>query len=65
MPRLVLLVIGLAVGAVSGYLIRPATAELKFGSLDIEVQSDQWVTGQLPAAREHIAVFTLIGVASD
>jgi hypothetical protein len=64
--KVVLLVIGLVVGAVAGYLTRPATAELKIGPLDIEVQSDQRAAGDGPITSgqwQHIAIFTLIGGA--
>lgn len=64
--KVILLLVGLVVGALAGYLTRPSTAELRIGPLDIEVQNDQRVAGDGPITSgqwQHIAIFTLIGGA--
>ena len=64
--RVLLLIIGLVVGALVGYLTRPESAEIKFGSIHIEVQGDHaagmhdeggLTNGQI----QHIAIYTVAG----
>ena len=38
--KIVLLIVGLVVGGLAGYLTRPEAAEIKIGSFSLEVQSD-------------------------
>jgi hypothetical protein len=62
--KVILLLIGLVVGGVAGYVTRPATAEIKIGPLNIEVENDRKVAGEGPITSsqwQHIAIFTLIG----
>ncbi len=64
--KIVLLLVGLAVGGLTGYLTRPQAAEIKLGPLNIEVQDKDNVagarggeltTGQL----QHVGLFAVIG----
>lgn len=62
--KVLLLLIGLAIGAVTGYLTRPATTEIKLGGLSIEVEGNR--AGQGGASLtggqwQHIAIFAGIG----
>jgi hypothetical protein len=60
----VYLIIGLIVGALSGYLTRPESAEIKLGPLSIEVKGNQVAhdNGPLTSSQvQHIAIITLIG----
>ena len=61
---IVFLIIGLLVGAVSGYITRPESAEIKLGPLSIEVKGNQVArdNGPLTSSQfQHIAIITLIG----
>ena len=58
------LVVGLLIGALSGYLTRPESAEIKLGPLSIEVKGNQVAhdNGPLTSSQvQHIAIITLIG----
>ena len=58
------LVVGLLIGALSGYLTRPESAEIKLGPLSIEVKGNQIAhdNGPLTSSQvQHIAIITLIG----
>ena len=58
------LVVGLLIGALSGYLTRPASAEIKLGPLSIEVKGNQIAhdNGPLTSSQvQHVAIITLIG----
>jgi hypothetical protein len=58
------LVVGLLIGALSGYLTRPESAEIKLGPLSIEVKGNQIAhdNGPLTSSQvQHIAIMTLIG----
>ncbi len=58
------LVVGLLIGALSGYLTRPESAEIKLGPLSIEVKGDRVAhdNGPLTSSQiQHIAVITAIG----
>jgi hypothetical protein len=60
----VFLVVGLLIGALSGYLTRPESAEIKLGPLSIEVKGNQIAhdNGPLTSSQvQHIAIITLIG----
>jgi hypothetical protein len=59
-------VVGLLIGALSGYLTRPESAEIKIGPVNIEVQGNNVARGNGPltsAQVRHIAIITLIGGA--
>jgi hypothetical protein len=61
---IVFLLLGLLVGAVSGYMTRPESAEIKLGPLSIEVKGNQVAhdNGPLTSSQvQHIALITLIG----
>ena len=58
------LVVGLLIGALSGYLTRPESAEIKLGPLSIEVKGNQIAhdNGPLTSSQvQHIAIITLTG----
>ena len=58
------LIIGLLVGAVSGYMTRPELTEIRLGPLSIEVKGNQVAhdNGPLTSSQfRHIAIITLIG----
>ena len=58
------LVVGLLIGALSGYLTRPESTEIKLGPLSIEVKGNQIAhdNGPLTSSQvQHIAILTLIG----
>ncbi len=58
------LLIGLAVGALSGYMTRPETSEIKLGPLSLEVRSDEMARGRGPitsSQAQHIAIMAALG----
>jgi hypothetical protein len=58
------LIVGLLIGALSGYLTRPESTEIKLGPLSIEVKGNQVAhdNGPLTSSQvQHIAIITLIG----
>ncbi|AMB44601.1 MULTISPECIES: hypothetical protein [Methylobacteriaceae] len=64
--KVVLLLVGVVVGGLVGYLTRPQAAELKLGPLSVEIQDKdsaagarggELTTGQL----QHVGLFALIG----
>ena len=63
--KAVLLLVGLLVGSLAGYLTRPEAAEIKVGSFSLEIQGDSpagtrggsLTTGQM----QHIGIFAVIG----
>jgi hypothetical protein len=65
--RIGLLLVGLVVGGLVGYLTRPQAAEIKIGDFSLEVQGDKpagtgggsLTTGQM----QHIGIFAVIGAA--
>lgn len=66
MSKIVLLLAGLAVGALVGYFTRPDAAEIRIGGLSIEVQSDRPAPagggGSLTTGQwQHIGAFALGG----
>jgi hypothetical protein len=65
-PRVLFLLVGLILGAGVGYVTRPEAAEVKIGSLSIEVQgnrpasssdSGSLTTGQI----QHIGIYAVAG----
>ena len=64
--KVLLLLVGLVVGAVAGYVTRPESAELKIGPLNIEVETDKPARDDGPITSgqwQHIAIFAAIGGA--
>ena len=62
--KVVLLLAGLVIGALAGYLTRPESAEITLGPLSIEVQGDRPAQGGGPVTSgqwRHIALLTAIG----
>lgn len=64
--KLVLLLVGLAVGGLIGYLTRPQAAEIALGPLSIEVQDSGSSAGSGGGAltsgqTRHIGIFAVIG----
>jgi hypothetical protein len=62
--KVMLLIAGLLVGGVVGYLTRPAATEITLGPLSIEVEGDRAAGGGGPVTSgqwQHIAIFTAIG----
>jgi hypothetical protein len=63
-PKVVLLVLGVIVGGVIGYMTRPQSAEIRIGPLSIEVtgkgvaRPDDAITS---SQAQHIGLFALIG----
>ena len=63
--RIGLLLVGLVVGGLVGYLTRPQAAEIRIGDFSLEVQGDKpagtsggaLTTGQM----QHIGIFAVIG----
>ena len=56
--------IGLAIGALIGYVTRPETAEIRFGPISVEVRGNNVARGggELTSSQvEHIAIIALIG----
>jgi hypothetical protein len=65
-PKIVLLLIGVLVGALIGYLSRPETAEIKLGPLNIQVTGPGAARGggELTTPQlQHIGIIMLIGGA--
>ena len=63
-PLIVFLAIGLAIGALAGYLTRPETTEIRLGPINIEVRGDNVASGgdELTSSQvEHIAIVAMIG----
>jgi uncharacterized membrane-anchored protein YhcB (DUF1043 family) len=68
--RVVLLLAGLIVGGLIGYLQRPEAAEIKIGPVEIEVQSDRpaqgsgpLTSGQMRIVLTYAAIGGVIGLA--
>jgi len=58
------LVVGLLIGALSGYLTRPESAEIALGPLKIEVSGDKAARGNGPitsSQMRHIALIAALG----
>ena len=64
--KIVLLVVGLVVGGLAGYLTRPESAQIKLGPLSVEVQDKGSVAGagggELTSGQmQHVGLYALIG----
>ena len=58
------LLVGLAIGALAGYMTRPESTEIKLGPLSLEVRSNEVAQGGGPLTSsqvQHIAILTAIG----
>jgi hypothetical protein len=58
------LLVGLAIGALAGYMTRPESTEIKLGPLSVEVRSNEVAHGGGPLTSsqvQHIAILTAIG----
>ncbi len=64
-PNLIaFLLVGLAIGGLTGYLTRPESTEIKLGPLSVEVRSNEMARGGGPLTSsqvQHIAILTAIG----
>ena len=63
-PKVALLLLGLLVGAIAGYLTRPESAEIKLGGTTIEFENNQISTGSsvlTDGTNRHILLYTLAG----
>ena len=63
--KVALLLLGLLIGGVAGYLTRPQAAEIKIGNTSIEFQDNTVSTntsGSLTSGQtRHIALYAIIG----
>jgi len=62
--KIILLVIGLVIGGLVGYLTRPQATELRVGPVSIEVQGSQPAQGggSLTSGQaQHVGLFALVG----
>ena len=58
------LLVGLAIGALAGYMTRPESTEIKLGPLSVEVRNNEVAHGGGPLTSsqvQHIAILTAIG----
>ena len=64
--KIILVLIGLLIGGVVGYLQRPEAAEIKIGPIQLEVQTDQVAQGNGPLTSgqmRHVLIFAIVGGA--
>ena len=63
--KVALLVLGLLVGGLAGYLTRPELAEIKIGGTSIEFSNNKVSTGSsgslTSGQTQHIALYAVIG----
>ena len=62
--KLLLLVAGLLIGGLIGYVTRPEAAEINIGPLQIEVQGSQPAQGNGPMTSgqtRHVLIYVVIG----
>jgi hypothetical protein len=62
--RVILLVIGLLVGGLIGYMTRPESADIKVGPIELNVQTDQTAApgdAVTSSGWQHIGIFAVIG----
>jgi hypothetical protein len=62
--KVILLVVGLLIGALAGWLTRPEAAEINLGPVHIEVQGQGTAEGTGPMTSgqtRHVVMFGLIG----
>ena len=59
-----LLLVGLVIGGLAGYMTRPESTEIKLGPLSIEVRSNEVAHGGGPltsSQAQHIAIMAALG----
>lgn len=64
--KVILLVVGLVVGGLAGWLTRPEAAEINLGPVKIEVQGSEPARGNGPLTSgqtRHVAIFAAVGAA--
>jgi len=62
--KVILLVIGLLVGSLIGYVTRPESADIKVGPIELNVQTDQTAApgdAVTSSGWQHIGIFAVIG----
>ncbi len=62
--KVTLLVVGLLIGALVGFLTRPQSSEIKLGPLELNVTTNQAADPNDPVTSsqwQHIAIFSAIG----
>ena len=62
--KVLLLIVGLIVGGLAGYLTRPQAAELKLGPIEMEIQTNQPAGAGGPVTSgqwQHVGIFAVIG----
>jgi hypothetical protein len=62
--KVILLVIGLLVGSLIGYMTRPESADIKVGPIQLNVQTDQTAApgdAVTSSGWQHIGIFAVIG----
>lgn len=60
--KIVLLLVGLLVGGIAGWLTRPNAAEIQLGPVSVEVKDEG---GSLTGAQaQHVALFALLGAVA-
>jgi uncharacterized membrane-anchored protein YhcB (DUF1043 family) len=62
--RIILLVVGLLIGGMAGWLTRPEAAQINVGPVQIEVQGSGTAQGSGPLTSgqtQHVALFAVIG----
>ena len=64
-PKVALLLLGLLVGAVAGYLTKPGAAQITVGDVSLEFSNNRVSSGQAggltSGQSQHILLYTLIG----
>jgi hypothetical protein len=62
--KVILLVIGLLVGSLIGYMTRPESADIKVGPIELNVQTDQTAApgdAVTSSGWQYIGIFAVIG----
>jgi hypothetical protein len=62
--KIILLLIGLVVGGLVGFMTRPQSSEIKVGPIELNVQTNQTAAPGDPVTSgqwQHIAIFAAIG----
>jgi hypothetical protein len=62
--KVILLVIGLLVGSLIGYVTRPESSDIKVGPIQLNVQTDQTAApgdAVTSSGWQHIGIFAVIG----
>jgi hypothetical protein len=62
--KVILLLVGLVIGGLVGFLTRPQSGEIKLGPIELNVQTNQTADPSDPVTSsqwQHIAIFAAIG----